>query len=425
MADTPNLTHRLISLMQFALVLVLLVIGIHLIIRNYGGVKYSREFEGFYNKLEGEDPRYAREAMAAAEAEPEERRDAEYYYRLGVITQHNLNDAAGAEKYYTKALQMLNQEMKAPDQVVANNDYIFLTDRIADNARAARNTWLQNNANRLQAHGMRNQLENLINLNDPNLVREQMALFADRTGIQPTNTSELANAIEKAKTFKSDSQNVHDSALNNDLAFQFRKLRRYNDAEDIQASIENFKSRSTDKNKNKRVTQALNVIKSNAAETSLIGGTEYQLLDSVYKRMHSRDNQENREKMLEALEDQLDECVTGETSTVCVAGRCGHVLSSLALLDKDPDLGILKTKEVLRNELLNDAAKIVERYTGEKSTIPKTTLDDFNAGRDSPEVGDLKSTMTKEITDLGNKYNGRLPDDQKNLLVQQSIAVIQ
>lgn len=413
-----NLTHRLISLLQFAIVIILIIIGIYEIFRNYGGIKYSRDFEAFYNKLEGEDPAYAQEALDAAHAEPLNRRDAEYYYRLGVITQHNLNDPKGAEKYFVKALEMLNNL----EQKVVNNDYIFLTDRIADNARAARNPVLHNNAIQIQADGVRNQI---IGINDPNLIREQIALFADRQNIHPNNTSAFANAIENVKTFKSDSQNVHDSTLNSDLALQFKKIKNYNQLEGLKINVEGFKPRTKDPEKNKRINNVLNVIKSNASVTSLIGGTEYQLLEAVYNRIYSSQNINNREKLLEALTDQLNECATSDTSTVCVAGRCGHVLSSLAILDNDPELGILKTKEVIRNSLLNDAAHIVERYTGEDSTVNKQTLDDFNKGNDTNDVKNLKLNMANEIKMLGDKYEGQLPDDQKKLLIQQSLAVIQ
>ena len=180
----------------------------------------------------------------------------------------------------------------------------------------------------------------------------------------------------------------------------------------------------TKKNKDK-IEHVLNVIKSNTSDTSLTGGTEYDLLKEVWTRINSSSNKNNKDKLIESLEDQLVECSTGPGSTVCVAGRCSRVISSLALLDKDPNLGVLKTKEVLRNELLNEAAKVVERYTGKDSKLTAANvLDDFNNSRSTPEVQELKNTMTDEINKLSENYAGRLPDDQRNLIIQQSLSII-
>lgn len=403
----PKLEHRLISLFQFALLIIVIIIMINYIFNGYQGKKYSLEFENLYNKLEGEDSKYARQALDAADSEPEERRDSEYYYKRGVILQHNLNDIKGAKRCYEKALQLLNR--KSP----RNNDFLFITDRISDNARTARMPGLQ----RAAAFVQNNQI---MMLADDGL---QEAIMAGTT--KPSNTSRIANQIEQSKTFKSDSQNVHDSSLSGDLLAQYRKLLEYNNEEGLNMTVEEFKPSTKDNTKYNRICNVLNVIKSNSSKTSLIGATEYDLLNSVWNRIHSKYNLENRKKLIEALEDQLNECATSDTATVCVAGRCSHVISSLALLDRDPTLGILKTKEVLRNELLNDAAKIVERYTGSKAETPAHVLKDYMNNNETNEVTTLKANMAREIQSLGEKYEGRLPVEQRDLLIQQSLAVIQ
>lgn len=403
--------HKIIGVLQYALLIIVLVICIYYAVDVY---KHTTSFSSLYNSLEGEDPKYAKEAIKAALDMPEEDRDSEYYYRLGVIYQHNLHDKYNANKFYKIALKILNKELRETKQ--PNNDYLFITDRIADNARLAGDQNLQNLANNTQHLGIQIQLQ-YVNQDDWfNITNTQK--------IATANNSMRANAIEQNKTFKSDSQNVHDSALTGFLREQFAKIKQYNQSENINFSPEGFKPNTKDAEKARRIGFVLDTIKRNSTDTSLIGGTEYDLLGSVWTRINSRANSRNREKLIESLEDQLNECATGPSSTVCVAGRCSHLVSSLALLDQDPNIGVLKTKELLRNELLDGAAKIVERYTGSNKITPQNIIDDFNANRVTDEVKKLKEIMTNEITHLSTAYAGKLPDEQRALVVQQSLAVI-
>jgi hypothetical protein len=395
-----SLTHRLVALLQLAFVLVVILILLVYVFYGFKGRKYSREFEKLYDKLDGENPEYAREALAAADKEPEERKDAEYYYRRGVILQHNLHDIPAATRCFEKALSLLNKELGP-----MNNNHMFITDRIADNARNARNTRLFTTAQTVGENQLNQQLQLLLIAGDLD---------------QGANTSDKVKLIEKAKTYTSDSQNVHDSALNQYLFEQYKKIERYNQDEGLNLSIEHFKPSKN----NKRINYVLDVIKSNGNKTSLLGVTEYQLLNAVWNRIHSKHNKENREKMIEALEDQLNECATSDSSTVCVAGRCSHVISSLALLDKDPTIGVLKTKEVLRNELLNEAAKIVEKYTGKTSSVSQNIIDDYMSSNDTPQVRALKQQMADEITRLAPNYESQLPKNQVDVLIEQCLAVI-
>lgn len=402
--------YKIIELLQYTLLIIVLVMCIYYAIDVY---KRHTSFGDLYNALEGESPKYAQEAIAAAIETPEEDRNSEYYYRLGVIHQHNLHDRFTADQFYKLALKTLNKELR--ENPHPNNDYLFITDRIADNARLDGNQGLQGLAMNIQHAGMQIQLENPIGYIDQD----------NTTTVKPENSSIRANLIEQNKSYKSDSQNVHDSTLTEFLREQYQKIKSYNESEGINFSPEGFSPSTTDGAKAQRISFVLDTIKRNSSDTSLINGTEYDLLASVWTRINSRSNAKNKEKLIESFEDQLNECATSPSATVCVAGRCGHVISSLALLDKDPNIGVLKTKEVLRNEFLDGASKIVERYTGVDSSItPKEILNDFNSGKGTPDVMSLKETMINEINNLGATYTGKLPDEQRNLVIQQSLAVI-
>lgn len=389
------LAHRLISLL---IVTIIILIFYYIVF-----LRSSNDFEDLYNKLEGEDPTYAEEALAAAEAEPEDQKDAEYYYRTGVILQNNLHDNNRAFKNYRKALSLVGAQQ--------NNDFLFITDRIGDNARIAQNTEMERIAQIIQ----RIQIEE----------RKNNQTAPTETHTVTHNTSPQANKIEGTKTFASDSQNVHDSALNTDLLEQYNRIKNYNYEEGLNFSIDNYVPRTNDGSKYQKILYVLDVMKSNSYKTSLTGSTEYELLNAVWNRINSRDNIKNLGRLIEAFEDQLSECATSSHSTVCVSGRCSHVISCLALLDKDPTLGILRTKEVWRNQLLNDAAKIVEHFTGDDSATPKNIIDDYMKGENTEEVQALKNSIITGIQSLGKKYVPHLPPEQVDLLIQQCIAVVQ
>lgn len=399
------LQHRLIALLQFSVIVITILIILHYI---YIGRprKYSQEFEDLYNKLEGEDATYARDALNAAENEPEESRDSEYYYRMGLIFQHNLHDMRSATLCYERALALLDEERKL------NNNYLFITDRIADNAILANNNALLNNANTAQRAGIRFGFADLHIYATP----ETNANFI------PSNTSKRANMIESRKTFKSDSQNVHDSAINADIMEQYSRIKRYNEAEGLNFSIESYVP--PEDHRKTRINKVLDVIKSNPEKTSFTNTTEYEFINAIWNRINSVRNYKNKDDLIESFSQQLYECASSDISTVCVAGRCSHVISSLALLDRDPELGILKPRDALRNELLNDAAKVVEKYTGESTKVDKKIIEDYNNNVDSNAVSELKECMIREISQLEKKYQGKLPDDQVRLLIQQSLSVV-
>ena len=400
------LQHRLIALLQLTVIIVTILIILHYIFVGSRDLKYSQEFEDLYNKLEGEDSKYAHAAIAAADAEPEEKRDAEYYYRMGLIFQHNLHDIASATVCYERALSLLDEERKV------NNNYLFITDRIADNAVLVHDNNLLHNANAVQRINIRQGFDDIY----------RGVPQATITNFTPANSSNRANIIESRKTFKSDSQNVHDSAINADIMEQYLRIKRYNAAEGLDFSAESYVP--PDDHRKTRINKVLDVIKSNSERTTFTNTTEYEFLNTIWNRINSVRNNKNRDNLVESLSQQLYECATSDTSTVCVAGRCSHIISSLALLDKDPELGVLRPKDALRNELLNDAARVVEKYTGASTKVAKNIIDDYNNNVSTKDVAELKECMIGEISQLEKKYQGKLPDDQVKLLIQQSLAVV-
>jgi hypothetical protein len=316
-------------ILAFIIVILLLLTFLitFLIKRNFKTNK--DKFNELYNKLEGVNKKYAYDALNIIDQY--EQNDPITYYRKGVILQHNLQQNNNAKKCYKQALTIAanapangNATGNANGINTGNNinanTILFITDHINYNAQ---------------------------------LLRDRELIDLAR-GIQ--NSLSENKKIEKKYT--SDSQNVHDSAISNDIIEQYNIIKEYNNREQLNHSIENFEPKKNDKHD--RIKKVIDIIKSNSATINIINDTEYNLLNAVWNRIHSIDNKENYNKLIDALENQLYECSTSDMSIVCVAGRCAHIISVLALLDKDERLGILKNKEMLRNEFLDKVSKIVE-----------------------------------------------------------------
>jgi tetratricopeptide (TPR) repeat protein len=389
-----NIKTKIISLLQIALIIILIIILLHHAFSTKP--KYSRETEKLFNLLEGEDIAHADETIKSLEKEPELVKDSEYYLRKGVIYQHNLKNPQKAKECYQRALTLLKTEK--------NNNYIHVTDRIIDNIRLG-------NANQMEPLALRAE-----ELQEHFIVSDLYALATKKKPLE--TSSDKAKVIEQKIEYNSDPQNVHDSTINNDFLTQYNRIKKYNNDEGIYYDIKTF----SPSNKN-----VINVIKSfdNKTFTSLIGNdSSREFINHIYTRIMSKDNIKNRDKLLEMLETQLKDCATSNNGIVCIAGRHTRLLSTFATLDKDPSLGILRSKEMIRNELLNDAAQIVERGIGEKSKTPKNIIDEYNNNIESPGVLELKAKMAAEIEGLRTKYNGLIPDAQLDLLIKQSLDVI-
>ena len=104
---------------------------------------------------------------------------------------------------------------------------------------------------------------------------------------------------------------------------------------------------------------------------------------------------------------------------VCSSGRNARLFSCLAFLDKESKnkgIGILKTKESIRNEILEECAKIVKKYTDcgqtkNKMGIPKYVIEHYNEGRVTIKVKELEENIRKEILNLKEQFINRGFDD--------------
>ena len=91
---------------------------------------------------------------------------------------------------------------------------------------------------------------------------------------------------------------------------------------------------------------------------------------------------------------------------------------------------MLKTKESIRNEILEECAKIVKKYTDfgqtkNKMGIPKYVIEHYNEGRVTIKVKELEENIRKEILNLKEQFINRGFDDiYIDQILNECIAVI-
>ncbi len=147
----------------------------------------------------------------------------------------------------------------------------------------------------------------------------------------------------------------------------------------------------------------------------------------IWRRIQTPVNNANRKNLELSLIDSLQDCVE-KGSVVCPTGRNTRLMASFAYLDRDSKskgIGILKSKESLRNEILEASAKIVQKYTDSKSSTPKYIIEHYNEGKSTKKVKELEEKIKTEILKLKEDFTGRGLDNKKiDQILSECIAVV-
>lgn len=174
------------------------------------------------------------------------------------------------------------------------------------------------------------------------------------------------------------------------------------------------------------------------------------ILAHVWYRIHSSDNATNREQLLNALMDQLQDAgkyalaggfqaavaaiITGippvrsqELTTECTTGRIGRYFQTFTLLDADPLLckPILDEKEY-ENEAYAKSYKILTKFIDDNPgmdllyhTSDESTLTD----PDKEKLQQLKEGARTAIRDaITNDYEGLMSTEKLNILIEKCVA---
>lgn len=231
----------------------------------------------------------------------------------------------------------------------------------------------------------------------------------------------------------SDSQNVHDSNINTQLNTDFQKLQLRNlgntsvDYYDARDSIIQYYQNLDDREypdkaeKLRKVREVLGRIERNDLVNGIIKSSspvgERDILESVWKRAYSPENEHNQENIQTAVCASILDCY--ENGPVCQTGRVSKIMSALATLDDS--VGVYQSKQVVRNSMYDEAARIVHNKL---KITPEDIKQQYIDGTLNEDTHKLIFSMKDEITALGDKYKDKLPPDQINNIIQECYNTI-
>ena len=334
------------------------------------------------------------------------------HYRAGATYLLNLHNAQAANHHFNAALTQIIHEREEPGPGIP-----FILDHIADLVVAF------------------------------DLVGEdlplQEAIFAHHS-TKPAIKISRDDPAYKEKTiitqqeWQIDPQNVHDSAMHDSFKEQYELVAQecanlpnnaIHDTRELSRYLAQHCEKHYEKQREKHQLTAehlvllLNNIKIGTIVPEL-GVPEPYVIQTVWQRSFDPRNAANREAMHEALLDACASCIEGG-QCVCITGRTKQIWASMAHLDFNPEVGIFKSKQSIRNEIYQKCAAVLAGYVGDQGCINSELKNAFNLDADTVEVHQLRDTIKKHMHDeITQNYAGLLPPDQLADTLKTCIQVI-
>lgn len=211
---------------------------------------------------------------------------------------------------------------------------------------------------------------------------------------------------------RDDSQNAHDSGVQRGMRNTINKLRdlnRYNQyaktPDKTYQEIKEYLQKApqlTKQNRGKALNTLEKMMKTGNAQISETGNSEREIMAMVWTRIHASANKKNINNLKEIFATQLADA-SPAGAPVCPSGRVTRVLSSLNKVDADPEIGDLKPKWALKEELNSLAAKTREQVL---SSATQEQRNAYNSLETTPEGERLTDHIKSEIQRKCNQDYG-------------------
>lgn len=342
-------------------------------------------------------------------------KDAYDYYNLGTMYMCHANDQERGYDNYIKSIRAIGDRNVDYDDAVP---ILYRLEDIINRSNLTNGIYRPRNRNIQHING---RLMNNVRHLQQDIADERChAASVNKKNKMKDNSnsnysSTQAKQIESNKKWKTSAQNVHDTGILNTIKSQFDYIKKYNNSKHVpRYTIDQIATQLLDRTNDTRIRDVIHRIRSNPEIIPNLNVKEKDLLIEVYRRIHSPINEKNRNELQDALVTSLLDCVENG-NVVCTTGRQSRIMASLAILDggsNNKGIGILKTKEAIRNEIFEKSAKVVDKYLGENSKTSKQIIDDYNNDNQTPEVKELQNTIAEEIMNLRHDYRGKM-DEQK------------
>jgi hypothetical protein len=213
------------------------------------------------------------------------------------------------------------------------------------------------------------------------------------------NLDELvAVDVEPEMKWVSDSQNVHDTSITDEIRRQYEHIKEQNQGyylwslDDIRNYIMNvFSSRDTIENEYKSDACQMITYIQNQYDKSIvkISDTEDRFISHVFTRIYNSGSPAMMENFVMNLKDAY-----ADGTPVCITGRISRVISSFAGFE---DLGVLKSRQVLKHEIYGKAASIRSRLL---SAAPLDEQKKYDNGEETL----VEKQIKQEIEDMVDTY---------------------
>jgi len=376
-------------------------------------------------------------------------------YRIGAIYEHNIGEQNEARKHYANAINILREQTHEQEP-----EYNFIIDRIED--AIARQTEIDNIVGDLTVDirddlyddfardaaaidGLR-YIEFEINRLFPvdhtidrdtnpllvlDTIRENVSANARKT---PQETPR-AERIEQKIKWNVDPQNVHDSNVTSNLSELYNKLVKLNDvsgssmthinAEKYAIDAITSSPRHSADEKNAALTALQHVMTTNGNISSIRSPNkavcERDVLSAICGRIKNDDNAKNSDELNIALTDALINCKENG-KFVCTTGRVSRILTCIARLDKDPDLGVVNTRESLRNEAYKIAADVRDKKL---SNITSELREKYDKNGDDEDVTNLVKLIQDDIrAEITAKMSDQMAEKDLKNVISESISSV-
>lgn len=227
-------------------------------------------------------------------------------------------------------------------------------------------------------------------LMDIQLQRDDLLIF-------DLNNLELKDP-EKEMKWHSDSQNVHDSSITDEIKRQYDTIKEQNSEyylwtlDDIKNYIKHeYSASSAVENSYKEdACKLLDYIQTQHDRNIMkISDTEDNFISQVFTRIYNMNNPTIMENFVMNLKDAYSDGLP-----VCITGRTSRIISSFAGQD---GLGILKSQQVLKHEIYGKAATIRDRLL---NAADEEERKKYEAG----ESTQVENTIKKEIESMVDEY---------------------
>jgi hypothetical protein len=405
---------------QYLFITLLLIFILFLLFKIYGRIKfggedyYQRQTHHYFNNLHGETfDDDARLAIEYGEAIMNPR--AMDNYRVGTAYLINANNPHKAYEHYNRALEQIingNVDIRETPFILERiDDY---KDRFTDFPEIEELP-LQR-AMMVHFEAQRNLIEKLGE-------RKKEDIAAG----DPDFTQKLIISRQK---WQSDPQNVHDETVYDMIRSQFHHVREENN------NIPEARSRTyheavnwlrirynNDPEKKAKLEKVITVLNNDYPVGIIPGVNEREIITNVWRRMYHPENKGKMNALRDALGDAVLDCVEGNT-TVCLDGRVSKIWQALARIDYDEDIGVLKSKQSIRNEIYERAAKIVDDHVGSNGVASDALKEAYNRGEQTEQVKEVIEVMRSKMDELGVEYAGMLQPEQLRLTIEECKAVV-